>query len=55
MAEAMTAPGGRVPAAAWEEARRHWSETGLVEVAGVAAAFAMFNRLANALEVDVTK
>lgn len=54
-ADAMSAVGGRVPAEVYEETRKHWSETGVVELAAVAGAFAMFNRLANALEVEITK
>ncbi len=54
-ADAISAVGGKVPAEAYDEARRHWSETGIVEIAAVAGAFAMFNRLANSLEVEITK
>lgn len=46
--------GGHVPDALWERAATHWNETALVEIVDMAAVFAMFNRLANALEVDVT-
>ncbi len=51
----MAAPGGRVPEPLWAEVRAHWSETAVVELAAVAAAFSLFNRLANALEVEVTR
>ena len=54
-ADAMAAPGGRVPEPVYVDLRAHWSETAVVEVAAVAGAFAMYNRLANALEVEVTK
>lgn len=53
-ADAMTASGGPVPDALYRELRRHWSEVATVEIAAVAGAFAMFNRLALSLEVDVT-
>ena len=51
----MAAPGGRVPDPVYAELRRHLSETAVVEIAAVAGAFSMFNRLANALEVEVTR
>jgi uncharacterized peroxidase-related enzyme len=54
-ADAMSAVGGRVPADVYAELRRHWSETAVVELTAVAGAFAMFNRLAIALEVEVTR
>jgi len=53
-ADAVAAPGGRVPDAVYAELRRHWSETAIVEITAVAGAFAVFNRLAVALEVEVT-
>lgn len=53
-ADAMTASGGRVPDDLYKKLRRHWSEAAVVEIAAVAGAFAMFNRLAIALEVDIT-
>ncbi len=55
LASAMTAVGGRVPDDLYAEVRSHWSETAIVEIAAVAGAFAMYNRLANALQVEVTK
>lgn len=55
LADAMAAAGGRVPEALFAEVRAHWSETAVVEIAGVVAAFSFFNRLANALEVEVTR
>ncbi|NUN51246.1 MAG: hypothetical protein HUU06_00455, partial [Planctomycetaceae bacterium] len=54
-ASAMTAPGGRVPDDVYADLRAHWSEAAVVEVAAVAGAFAMYNRLANALQVEVTR
>ena len=54
VADAVAAVGGRVPDALYARARRSWSETAMVEVVAMAAAFALFNRLANALEVEVT-
>ena len=54
-ADAMTAPGGRVPEEVYAALRACWSETAVVEIAAVAGAFAMYNRLANALEVEVTR
>ncbi|MCK6479647.1 MAG: hypothetical protein L6R43_05690 [Planctomycetes bacterium] len=51
----MTAPGGRVPDDVYADLRAHWSEAAVVEVAAVAGAFAMYNRLANALQVEVTR
>ena len=54
-ADAMAAPGGRVPDPVYADLRSAWSETAIVEIAAVAGAFAMYNRLANALEVEVTK
>ena len=53
--EAMAQPGGRVPEETWAEARRLWSESAVVEIAAVAGAFSMFNRLANALDVEITR
>lgn len=53
-AGAMAAPGGRVPGELWAEVRSHWSGTAAVELAAVAGAFSMYNRLANALEVEPT-
>jgi alkylhydroperoxidase family enzyme len=50
----MTAGGGRVPDGIYAPLRAAWSETAVVEIAAVAAAFAMYNRLANALQVEVT-
>jgi uncharacterized peroxidase-related enzyme len=52
---AVAAPGGRVPDPVFADLRRHWSDTAVVEIAAVAGAFSMFNRLANCLEVEVTK
>jgi len=54
-ADAMAGPGGRVPDPLYAEVRGHWSETAVVEIAGVVATFSLFNRLANALEVEVTR
>ena len=54
-ADAVSAVGGRVPDPVWEALRKRWSETACVEIAAVAAAFAMFNRLANSLEVKITR
>jgi uncharacterized peroxidase-related enzyme len=54
-ADAMALPGGRVPGPVFAEARRLWSETAVVEIAAVVAAFSLFNRLANALEVEITR
>lgn len=54
-ADAVSAVGGKVPAPVFADLRRHWSETAIVEITAVAGAFAMFNRLAIALEVEVTK
>jgi uncharacterized peroxidase-related enzyme len=54
-AEAMAQPGGVVPEEVWTGARRHWSESAVVEIAAVAGAFSMFNRLANALDVEITR
>jgi uncharacterized peroxidase-related enzyme len=54
-ADAMALPGGRVPAEVFANLRRHASETAAVEVAAVVGAFSLFNRLANALEVEITR
>ena len=54
-AGAMTAVGGRVPDDLYAEVRAHWSEGAVVELAAVAGAFALYNRLANALQVEVTR
>ncbi len=51
----MAAPGGKVPEALYADLGKHWSETAIVEVAAVAGAFSMYNRLANALEVEATR
>jgi alkylhydroperoxidase family enzyme len=51
----MSAVGGRVPDDLYAEVRSHWSETAVVEIAAVAGAFAMYNRMANALEVEITR
>jgi len=54
-ADAMSTVGGRVPDTVFADLRKHWSETAIVEITAVAGAFAMFNRLAIALEVEVTR
>jgi uncharacterized peroxidase-related enzyme len=54
-ADAVAAPGGRVPEPVWADLRARWSETACVEIDAVAAVFSMFNRLANSLEVEITK
>ena len=51
----MTAVGGGVPDDLYAAVRSHWSEAAVVELAAVAGAFAMYNRLANALQVEVTR
>ena len=55
LADAVAAPGGRVPDDLWTEVRAHWSETAALEITTVAAAFSLFNRLANALQVEPTR
>jgi uncharacterized peroxidase-related enzyme len=54
-ADAVAAPGGRVPETVWSALRARWSETACLELAAVASAFSMFNRLANSLEVEITR
>lgn len=54
-ADAMAGVGGRVPEPLFAEVRGHWSEGAVVEIAAVVAAFSLFNRLANSLEIEITK
>jgi alkylhydroperoxidase family enzyme len=51
----MTRHGGEVPDEVWAEATAHFQEAELIEIVGVIAAFNAFNRLANALRVEVTR
>ena len=50
----MTTDGGRVGGETYERLVAHWSAAEIVEIVSVAAAFAMFNRFANALEIPPT-
>jgi alkylhydroperoxidase family enzyme len=51
----MTRDGGEVPDELWAEAEAHYSQEELIELVAVIAAFNAFNRMANALRVEVTR
>ena len=53
-ANEMTNARGTIGAATYERLAAHWSAAEIVEIVSVAAAFAMFNRFANALEIPPT-
>jgi putative methionine-R-sulfoxide reductase with GAF domain len=53
-ADAMTDGPGHVPDPVYEELRRHFNETQIVEIACVIGLFNYFNRFNNALHVEVT-
>lgn len=55
VADAMTASGGQVSPALYEELARFWTPAQIVEITMVIAAFNMFNRFANALEIPPTR
>ncbi len=54
-AETMTTQQGHVPDAQWAALSVHWTVEQLVEITAVIAAFNMFNRFANALQIPVTR
>jgi uncharacterized peroxidase-related enzyme len=47
-------PDQGLPDGLYADLSQHFDEGQIIELAGVAAAFAFFNRLANALDVDIT-
>ena len=53
-ADSMTDGPGHVPDPVYQEVRRHFSETQVVEIACVVGLFNYFNRFNNALHVEVT-
>lgn len=55
LADAMTAGDGHVPAADVAAVSAHWSHAATVELVAVAAAFNLFNRFANALDIPPTR
>lgn len=55
LGEEITRHGGRVAEATWAEAARHFAEGELVELVATAGAFNAFNRMANAMQVEVTR
>lgn len=54
LADVITFLNGTVDDATWAEAARHFDEGQLIELIGVIGAFNGFNRMANALRVEVT-
>lgn len=55
LADAMTAGNGHVPDATFGAVSAAWSAAATVELVAVAAAFNLFNRFANALEIPPTR
>lgn len=55
LADAMTAGDGHVPQALFDAVAAHWAPAACVELIAVAAAFNLFNRFANALEIPPTR
>lgn len=53
-ADAMTREGGRVDDPLFDELRRHFSEPQIIEIASVIGVFNYFNRVNNALAMDIT-
>lgn len=51
----MTNGGGRLESATYDRLASHWSPAQIVEIISVAAAFGLFNRFANALEIPPTR
>jgi alkylhydroperoxidase family enzyme len=55
LAEAMTRSGGQVEDEVWSEAARYFDEGELIELVAVIGMFNAFNRMANALQVEITR
>ncbi len=53
-AAAVAAPGGRVGDATYARLAAHWEAPQIVEITAVCAAFSLFNRFANALQIPIT-
>jgi uncharacterized peroxidase-related enzyme len=53
-AAAVAAPGGHVSDAAYTRLAAHWEAAQIVEITAVCAAFSLFNRFANALQIPIT-
>ncbi len=53
-ADAMTREAGRVDDGLFDELRRHFSEPQIIEIASVIGTFNYFNRVNNALAMDIT-
>lgn len=55
VADGMTVAAGVVDPGTWSRLAAHWQPEQMVEIVSVAAAFALFNRFANALEIPPTR
>jgi alkylhydroperoxidase family enzyme len=55
VADEMTESGGQIPPALYAELAAAWTPAQIVEITMVIAAFNMFNRFANALEIPPTR
>jgi alkylhydroperoxidase family enzyme len=55
VADAMTRSGGQIPQELYDELAQAWTPAQIVEITMVIAAFNMFNRFANALEIPPTR
>ena len=51
----MNQGGHSVDDATFDELSRHWDEAGILEITLVVGLFAYFNRVNDALKVDITK
>jgi len=54
-ADTMTLGGGEVPDPVYAELAAHWDEGQVVEITEVIGLFNYFNRLTNALRVEITR
>jgi alkylhydroperoxidase family enzyme len=54
-ADRITSGDGRLERQDWSELTDHWQPAEIVEIVAVAAAFNLFNRFANALEIPPTR
>lgn len=55
LAETVTRHPDPVPDELWERLTRHFDEGEIIELIACIAAFNAFNRMANALQVDITR